>query len=57
MRGVTFCLVALMCVLNVQCGDDDVKTDEGVLVLTKGNFEKVMKDNEHVLVEFYAPWW
>lgn len=36
--------------------DDDVKTEDSVLVLTKDNFQKVVEGNEFVLVEFYAPW-
>lgn len=32
--------------------ENEIKTDEGVLVLTKGNYEKAIKDNEFVLVEF-----
>jgi len=36
--------------------DDEIKTDEGVLVLTKGNYAKALADNQFVLVEFYAPW-
>ncbi|XP_076445933.1 protein disulfide-isomerase-like [Babylonia areolata] len=35
---------------------DDVKQEEGVYVLTEKNFDSFLKDNEFVLVEFYAPW-
>lgn len=34
------------------CEEDEIKTDEGVLVLTKANYEKALSDNEFVLVEF-----
>jgi len=36
--------------------DDEIKKEEGVLVLTEKNFDAAIADNEYVLVEFYAPW-
>jgi hypothetical protein len=32
--------------------EEEVKSDEGVLVLTVKNFKQAIKDNEHLLVEF-----
>jgi thiol:disulfide interchange protein len=34
----------------------DIPEENGVLVLSKANFQQAVDDNEHILVEFYAPW-
>uniref|UniRef100_A0A6M2DXS5 Protein disulfide-isomerase n=1 Tax=Xenopsylla cheopis TaxID=163159 RepID=A0A6M2DXS5_XENCH len=48
-----FSILAL--ILSINC-DEDVKTEDSVLVLTKDNFDETIKNNPFVLVEFYAPW-
>jgi len=35
---------------------DEVKKDQGVLVLEKETFQSAITDNKIILVEFYAPW-
>lgn len=45
------CLLLLAAVVAV-FADEEIKLDEGVLVLTKGNFQSAITDNEFLLVEF-----
>jgi len=40
----------------VAFSSSEIAVEEDVLVLTTANFDGAIKDNEHVLVEFYAPW-
>lgn len=50
MRSVVgFCLAAL-CLAAITLAK--VETEDGVLVVTKDNFESVIQDNEYVLLEF-----
>lgn len=37
--------------------DTEVKEENGVLVLTDGNYDTFMEGKDTVLVEFYAPWY
>uniref|UniRef100_A0A0A9YM47 Protein disulfide-isomerase n=3 Tax=Lygus hesperus TaxID=30085 RepID=A0A0A9YM47_LYGHE len=46
---------ALLLPALVLCSTD-IKEEDGVLVLTKGNFETAIEAHKNILVEFYAPW-
>lgn len=49
--------LALSLVLAFTAVKATAEVDEGVLVYTDDNFDEEIAKNEHVLVEFYAPWW
>lgn len=51
----TLLLVALTAFSGAQAAEE-IKVEDGVLVLTVANFKQAIADNEFVLVEFYAPW-
>jgi len=52
---VTACLLAFSGLVICE-SEPEINLEDGVLVLTKDNFQLALKDNEYVLVEFYAPW-
>lgn len=52
-----FQILALSALLSVTTVTADAELDEGVLVLTDANFDEELAKHDHLLVEFYAPWW
>jgi len=46
----------VLCALIAFALAADITEEDDVLVLTNSNFESAIKDNQYILVEFYAPW-
>ncbi|XP_034951846.1 protein disulfide-isomerase [Chelonus insularis] len=53
MSVTSLIVVAALCITTTVA---DIATEDGVLVLTKENFDQAITDNPYMLVEFYAPW-
>jgi len=49
-------LIVLSILYAVCVHSAEITEEEGVIILTLDNFDEVLQQNEHVLVEFYAPW-
>lgn len=57
MFGRVLSWLAVLALVAFVSADEAIKTEEGVLVLTKDNFEDALSQNEFILVEFceYTP--
>lgn len=51
---LNYLLFVSLCVLKIRA--DDFQKDDGVIVLSKADFQKAVDSIQYLLVEFYAPW-
>ena len=48
--------LALFLAAAALANGEEIPEENGVLVLSESNFDGAIKENEFILVEFYAPW-
>lgn len=48
--------ILLLAGLLISPSSTEIAEEEGVLVVTKNNFDEAIATHTHILVEFYAPW-
>ncbi|XP_015178651.1 PREDICTED: protein disulfide-isomerase [Polistes dominula] len=53
MNAITAIILAVYCLSYAFA---KIEVDDGVLVINTENFESAIKDNDYILIEFYAPW-
>ncbi|ENN75631.1 protein disulfide-isomerase [Dendroctonus ponderosae] len=56
MKSVQFLSIFFFLGAFALADEDKIETEDGVLVLTEGNFLTAFKKHDYILVEFYAPW-
>jgi len=54
--GIALLFAAIACFAGFFATVARSQDDEAVVTLTSANFEKVIKENEFMVVKFYAPW-
>jgi hypothetical protein len=57
MQVTRFVLSAFVALAVVSYAVAEYSATDDVKILTEGNFDDTLKNNQFVLVEFYAPWY
>ena len=57
MKCSSLIIILALLSLNINCAINEPEIEDHVVVLNDNNFVDYLKKHEHLLVEFYAPWW